>query len=191
MRQQLNENWLNDAGGKYPAKTHAQKVVKELGVQSGLIFLPGQDDKSYEDSDMGPAFRQRRYFYYLTGADFAGCSVTYDIARDHLILWIPYTDPKNVLWFGRTPTVAEARELSNVDDVRLASGLERFLFTALSPGSTLFVLHPDQAPKLESTKGVVHIDTIKLRPAMDAARVVKTDYEVAMIRRANVISVCS
>ncbi len=46
--------------GKYPAKTHARKVAKELGVKYGLIYLPGQEDKLYEDSDMGPAFRQRR-----------------------------------------------------------------------------------------------------------------------------------
>jgi len=188
LKQQFNESWLNAVIGKYPAKLHARKVAKELDVPSGLIFLPGQLEKTYEDSDMGPAFRQRRYFYYVTGADFAGCSATYDIARDHLVLWIPYTDPKNVLWFGRTPTIAEARELSTVDDVRLASGLDRFLFTALSPGSTLFLLHADQSPKLDITKGVVHIDTVKLKPAMDAARVIKTEYEIAMIRRANAVS---
>ncbi|KAK4456088.1 xaa-pro dipeptidase [Podospora aff. communis PSN243] len=137
---------------------------------------------------MGPKFHQRRYFYYLSGASFPGCSVTYDIARDHLILWIPYVDPRNVLWYGKSPSTDDCRAISTVDDVRYISGLDKFLYTALVPGSTLFVLHPEQKPKLESTKGVVNIDTVKLRPAMDAARVIKTDYEVAMIRRANAIS---
>lgn len=184
----MNEAWLFEKLGKYPAKTHAKKVAKELGAATGLIYLPGQDEKYYEDSDMGPEFRQRRHFYYLSGANFAGCSLTYDISRDHLILWIPYTDPKTVLWFGSTPSVDDCKAASDVDDVRLANGLERFLYTSLSPGSTLYVLHPDQKPKLENTKGVVHIDTSKLLPAIDAARVVKTDYEVAMIRRANAVS---
>ncbi|KAK0711272.1 peptidase M24, structural domain-containing protein [Lasiosphaeris hirsuta] len=188
VRPILNDAWLHDKVGKYPAKTHAQKVAKELGVQSGLIFLPGQDDKNYEDSDMGPGFRQRRYFYYLSGANFAGCSVTYDIARDHVILWIPYTDPRNVLWFGTTPSIEETKAASSVDDVRFVAGLERFLYTTLAPGSTVFVLHADQAPQLENTKGVVHIDTVKLKPSMDAARVIKTDFEIEMIRRANVVS---
>jgi Xaa-Pro dipeptidase len=98
-------------------------------------------------------------------------------------------DPRNVLWYGKTPSVEDCRSVSAVDDVRYVSGLEKFIYTALSPGSTLFVLHPEQTPKLSSTKGVVHIDTVRLKPAMDAARVVKTDYEVAMIRRANAISV--
>lgn len=188
LKQQLNDAWLNEKLGKYPAKLHAKKVAKELGVQNGVVFIPGQEDKRYEDSDMGPEFRQRRYFYYLSGADFPGCSLTYDVARDYLILWIPYTDPRNVLWFGRTPSIEECKAVSAVDDVRYVSGLDKFLYAALPPGSTLFVIHPDQAPKLESTKGVVHIDTMRLKPAMDQARVVKTDYEVAMIRRANAIS---
>jgi hypothetical protein len=70
-----------DATGKYPgmlvlcfigsvsgglmmfqAKMHAQKVAKKLEAPSGLIFLPGQEETSYEDSDMGPEFHQRRYF---------------------------------------------------------------------------------------------------------------------------------
>lgn len=206
LKQMINDAFSKEDVGKFPgmfqlpcltlkfadalqAKQHAQKVAKKLGVQNGLIFLPGQEEKNYEDSDMGPEFHQRRYFYYLSGAGFPGCSVTYDIARDHLILWVPYMDPRNVLWYGRTPSIDDCREISAVDDVRYISGLDRFLYTALSPGSTLFVLHPEQTPKLESTKGVVHIDTVKLRPAIDAARVIKTEYEVAMIRRANAISV--
>ncbi|KAG8407610.1 hypothetical protein J3458_020358 [Metarhizium acridum] len=45
---------------KYPAKLHARKVVKELGVDDGLIYLPGQPDISLEDSDQPRLFRQRR-----------------------------------------------------------------------------------------------------------------------------------
>ncbi|KAK3692368.1 peptidase M24, structural domain-containing protein [Podospora appendiculata] len=174
--------------GKFPAKAHAQKVAAKLSVQNGLIFLPGGEEQYYEFSDMGPAFRQRRHFYYLSGADFRDCSITYDIARDHLILWIPYTDPKTVLWYGSTPSIEACKAASHVDDVRYSTGLERFLYVALSPGITLYVLEPNQKPKIGTTKGVVHIDTSKLRLAIDAARVVKTDYEVAMIRRANAIS---
>jgi Xaa-Pro dipeptidase len=44
------------------AKTHARKVAKELGVKDGIIYLPGQEEKFYEDSDMGPKFRQRRQY---------------------------------------------------------------------------------------------------------------------------------
>lgn len=46
--------------GKYPAKEHARKVAAELGVRHGLIYLPGQVGKSWEDSDQEQTFRQRR-----------------------------------------------------------------------------------------------------------------------------------
>lgn len=45
---------------KYPAKSHARKVVAELGVKEGLIYLPGQTSKLWEDSDQDATFRQRR-----------------------------------------------------------------------------------------------------------------------------------
>jgi hypothetical protein len=38
-----------------------------MGVETGLIYLPGQSAKNNEDSDMPAPFRQRRYFYYLSG----------------------------------------------------------------------------------------------------------------------------
>ena len=42
------------------AKLHARKVVKELGFEEGLIYLPGEPTRLYEDSDMSPKFRQRK-----------------------------------------------------------------------------------------------------------------------------------
>ena len=92
------------------------------------------------------------------------------------------------MYFGQTPSPDDCKAVSTVDDVRYMTGLDKYLYAALSPGSTLFVLRPEQTPRLETTKGVVHIDAVRLRPAVDAARVVKTDYEVAMIRRANAVS---
>lgn len=41
---------------KYPAKTHAHKVKRELAASdsssaTGLIYLPGQNSQQYEDTD--------------------------------------------------------------------------------------------------------------------------------------------
>lgn len=41
---------------KYPAKTHAHKVKRELAASDssstrGLIYLPGQNSAQYEDTD--------------------------------------------------------------------------------------------------------------------------------------------
>ncbi|SPQ22486.1 c05755b2-8d79-42ee-8d3b-c0b63000eeb7 [Thermothielavioides terrestris] len=184
----LNQLWLHQNLGKFPAKTHARKVARELGVCAGMIYLPGQDEILYEDSDMTFEFRQRRYFYYITGADFPGCAATYDIKRDYLILWVPQFDPRTVLYHGRVPPPEQFLAASDVDDVRYISALDQFLLASLEPGSVLFALHPNQVPRLENPNGPVCIDTTRLAPAIGRARVIKSDYEVAMIRRANAVS---
>ncbi|KAK7402635.1 hypothetical protein QQX98_011615 [Neonectria punicea] len=184
------ESSTTSSRNKYPAKLHARKVAAELGVGDGLIYLPGEPTRLYEDSDQSPPFKQRRYFYYLTGADFPDCAVTYEMATDRLTLWIPYVEPRQVLWYGATPDAAEAMRRYNVDDVRYTAQLSKFLHGQLRPATTLYILHPDQVPpKLtDRPRGQTHINYSKLRPAMDQARVVKTDYEVALIRRAALIS---
>lgn len=49
------------------AKQHARRVQEKLGVEAGLIYLPGQRMSTNQDSDMPAPFRQLRYFYYLSG----------------------------------------------------------------------------------------------------------------------------
>ncbi|KOS16947.1 putative Xaa-Pro aminopeptidase [Escovopsis weberi] len=180
------EAWSSE---KYPAKQHARKVAAELardGVTDGLIFLPGLPTVNYEDSDQPPPLRQRRYFFYITGANFHDCAVTYEIANDRLILWIPYVEPRQLLWFGSTPSTAKAEQLYDIDEARYSSQLAKFLEARLKPSTTLYVLHRDQRPPSAPVAG--HLDSASLRPAMDRARCVKDAYEIAMVRRANHVS---
>ncbi|KAM4062197.1 metallopeptidase family M24 domain-containing protein [Hirsutella rhossiliensis] len=177
---------------KYPAKLHARRVAAELDVDNGLVYLAGQPEVNLDDSDQPRPFRQRRYFFYLAGANFAGCHVTYDIAADHLILWVPHVAPKDVLWYGSKPSPQRCMALSDVDDARYAAQLPDYV-SRHHAASTVYVLHADQAPPPpHSAHGGAaarcRIDDVRLRPAMDRARVVKTDYEVAMVRRANDVS---
>ncbi|KAI0906759.1 peptidase M24, structural domain-containing protein [Ustulina deusta] len=179
------------AAKKYPAKLHARKVAKALGSQAGIIFLPGQWDVNWEDSDQGPPFRQRRYFYYLTGVGFPGCSVTYDIEADKLTLWIPYTPPATILWFGNTPSPEDCLARSDVHDVKFVNALSEYLTTRLAKVKTLYVLRPSQMPKFadfDKLKPRLLIDTTSLQPVMDGARVIKSEYEIDMIRKANAVS---
>lgn len=63
-----------------------------------------------DDSDQNTPFHQRRYFYYLSGVDEADCYLTYDIARDLLILYVPNFDLRQAIWMGPTLTVEDAQE---------------------------------------------------------------------------------
>jgi Xaa-Pro dipeptidase len=57
---------------------------------------------------MPSLFRQRRYFYYLSGVNEADCYLTYDIEKDYLILYIPKSDLQQAIWYGPLMDVTEA-----------------------------------------------------------------------------------
>ncbi|KAK7742060.1 hypothetical protein SLS53_004646 [Cytospora paraplurivora] len=182
---------------KYPAKLHALKVRDELvelvpsvRTNGGLIYLPGQSTKEYEDSDGEAPFRQRRYAFYLSGADFPECRVTYDIGEDLLTLWVETRNPREVLWKGPLPSIEDCAAQYDVDAVRDITDLQVYL-EDVAKTRTVYVLHRNQRPdKLswESESDPIRLDTSYLKPAMNIARAVKSDYEVAQIREANRIS---
>ncbi|KAG9232240.1 putative Xaa-Pro aminopeptidase [Amylocarpus encephaloides] len=185
--------------GKYPAKLHARRVAKHLGVKQGLIYLPGTPSMTYEDSDNEAAFRQRRYFYYISGLDYPDCVVTYNIESDGLYVWIPPPNTgRSVIYNGTNPTEEEIKAISDFDFVSRTTHLQQYLmfFTTHKKGD-IFLLHDYQAPEIaekiecregtsKTTKG--RFDATNLKPAMNAARVIKTPFEIQRIRKANAIT---
>lgn len=137
-----------------------------------------------------------RSAFYLSGADFPGAIVTYDIGKDLLYLWIPEREPSEVIWFGPLPSIEECAAQSDVDAVKGIKGLEAYLEDILNPDNNppqLYVLHPNQRPshlkwECSCERTVLQPDNSHLLPAMDLARAVKTDFEVAQIRKAVDIS---
>ncbi|KAF2849087.1 hypothetical protein T440DRAFT_469521 [Plenodomus tracheiphilus IPT5] len=176
---------------KYPAKQHARNVQVKLGVDEGLIYLPGQSAKNNEDSDMPAPFRQLRYFYYLSGCNEPDCHLTYDIRQDTLTLFIPRVDPKRVIWNGRGSTPAEALVKYDIDAVlfidQLASFVQCWTHRSKNQHACIYGVHPLQIPRCPA-KGRPGVDTTSLLPAMNVCRMVKDDHEIALIRKANDIS---
>ncbi|KAI4667879.1 uncharacterized protein J4E78_001698 [Alternaria triticimaculans] len=193
LRWEDNEYWLHLEAEtpfeKYPAKQHARRVQEKLGVEEGLIYLPGQPARNNEDSDMPAPFRQRRYFYYLSGCNEPDCHLTYDTRRDELSLFIPRIKPERVIWYGRGSTLAEALVKYDVDQVFYADELE-YAVQGWAIGNRqagIYVLHPSsQFPGCDNLKP--RIDSIALRSAMNVCRMIKDDHEIKLIRKANDIS---
>ena len=127
-------------------------------------------------------------FFYITGVNIPDCAATYDIATDKLTLWIPYVEPRQALYFGSPPDPAKAEELYDVDDVRYTIELPEFIRDRPKP-SKIYVLHLTHIPKL-GLEGLrrAGFDHQSLQPAMNRARVIKTAYEVEMIRKACQVS---
>jgi Xaa-Pro dipeptidase len=164
-------------------------------VTEGLIYLVGLPTEVYGDSDMGPQFRQRRYFYYLSGVDFEDCTLAYDIGRDHLQLFIPPVNRRTVVWMGTTPGIEECEEKYDVDEVALTTNINEYILKWLQNSSVrrkIYVLHSDQCPPLFDSGNYSNsneiLNTDLLQPAMDSARVTKTEHEIKLLRIANKIT---
>ncbi|KAL1978262.1 hypothetical protein VTN31DRAFT_1121 [Thermomyces dupontii] len=173
---------------KYPAKQHARKVAARLGVTTGLIYLEGQPTVLVEDSDQPVPFRQRRYFYYLSGVDEPDCRLTYDIKSDTLTLYLPSYDLRHVIYNGQGLTPEDALQKYDIDQARYIDSLSSEIASWVQRhdlNSDIFVLHASQTPP--STNGA-RIDATRLQPVMDALRAIKDPYEIDMIRKANIVS---
>lgn len=80
-------------------------------MSTGLLYLRGQETIYIEDSDETIKFRQRRYFYYLTGvSDIPDCEVTYSIDDDILSLWLPKPDAREILYSGVPRSIDECKD---------------------------------------------------------------------------------
>ncbi|KAF2964821.1 hypothetical protein GQX73_g8742 [Xylaria multiplex] len=179
--------------GKYPAKAHAKRVVEYIRSKNpdatGAIFLEGRSDHLLEDSDEPVPFRQRRAFMYLTGADIADCAFIYDIETSTSTLFIPPVDPESVIWSGLPLSTEEALAKYDVDAVLPTTELNPILarLGGANPKSTVFAI----AERVSNSVTFLEFenkDFAILTEAIDECRVVKDDYEIALIKKANQIS---
>ena len=120
--------------------------------------------------------RQRRYFYYLTGCPLPDSYITYDISSDKSTLYIPPIDPESVIWSGLPTTTEEALDFYDVDSVLTTPEIK-----SLSSNSIYAIA--DQI-----STSISPADTTLLKEAIEECRVVKDEYEVAMIKKANAVS---
>jgi Xaa-Pro dipeptidase len=52
---------------KLPTRQNVEKVVNNLNVKEGLIYLKGQVLHERDDTDVEQPFRQESNFFYVTG----------------------------------------------------------------------------------------------------------------------------
>lgn len=135
-------------------------------------------------------FRQRRYFYYLSGFNEPDAHLTYDTKTDELVLFIRPLNPREVLWSGMPPNKEECLKRYNVDRVETSVSLEQEVidFVQRSPGGTIFIIHDHVPPLPKLNSDAYTINTTLLQPIMNLHRVYKDSFEIDLIRRANQIS---
>ncbi|GAM88219.1 hypothetical protein ANO11243_062500 [Dothideomycetidae sp. 11243] len=182
--------------GKYPAKAHARKngsngasngAASGGSKPHGVIYLEGQKNNIYEDDDNAEPFRQRRYFYYLSGCDVPDSSLIYDIDRDHLTLFIPPMDSEEVMWSGIPVLPKEALQKYDIDACKTTNELNSVLAASETSKSTIYTI-PEQVSDHVALSSFQSTNSSILKSAIDYSRVTKDSHEIALIRHANAIS---
>ncbi|PKS10122.1 hypothetical protein jhhlp_001872, partial [Lomentospora prolificans] len=180
--------------GKYPAKAHARRVVDHIRGKipdaTGVLYVEGRMTKLLEDNDEPEPFRQRRFFYYMTGCELADCYFLYDIAADKSVLFIPPINPDSVIWSGLPLSPAEALEKYDVDEVKFTTDVNptlAHLASCEASKSTVFAI-PNQVSDHITFLGFDNKNFNNLKEAIEVCRVVKDDFELALMKKANNIS---
>ncbi|GAB1319908.1 Xaa-Pro aminopeptidase [Madurella fahalii] len=178
--------------GKYPAKRHAKRVVEYIRSKvpdaSGVLYLEGRATKLIEDNDEAEPFRQRRYFYYLTGCPLADSYVVHDMDSSRTTLFIPPIDPESVIWSGLPVSPEEAMQKYDVDEVKYTSDINAVLARiSADKKSTVFAI-PNQVSEQVTFLGFDSTNFSILKEAIEVSRVVKDEYELALIAKANAVS---
>ncbi|ODV88857.1 hypothetical protein CANCADRAFT_28801 [Tortispora caseinolytica NRRL Y-17796] len=163
---------------KYPAKQHALKVKALLGLSEGLLYIESEKTVYFPNCDQTRPFRQNRSFYYLTGCDLPDCYVTFDLAQEKLVLYLPPIDDDDVMWSGMPLLPEEAMKKYDIDSCVYESDLE----SVLSSAATIHVMEQNKRPLPTTVNAKFLLD------AIDEARATKDEYEIAELRKAAEIS---
>lgn len=164
---------------KYPAKEHARRAAAVYAEQTGskpefAFYVASEKMRLHPHSDQAQAFRQRRYFLWLTGSDdLADAHVVYDPRADKLVLYLPPIDDDDVMWSGMPILPKEALAKFDADEVKYATDIAADM-------SALGAVHGVETP---ADAYAVTADN-KLLAAFDEARVIKDEYELGLLKEA-------
>ncbi|KAH0155661.1 X-Pro dipeptidase, partial [Aureobasidium melanogenum] len=177
--------------GKYPAKAHARRVAEFIaengGPKEGIIYLEAQKTAMVEDDDQAAHFRQRRFFFYLSGCAVPDSYLAYDIKNDYLTLFIPPIDPEDVIWSGLPLLEKEAMEKFDIDACKPSTEVNSYLTSPETPHGTILAI-PKQVADHITFLSFEETDWDLLKNAIERCRVVKDEHEIGLIRHANAIS---
>ncbi|PVG02478.1 putative prolidase [Serendipita vermifera] len=189
---------------RYPALQHYkrlhQKLVEmvppEAADKTHIIILTGESTGYRHDTDRELSFRQESNFFWLSGCDLPGSFLMlYSMTPGSYIshLFIPEEDPLEVLWSPAPPSLAQAGDLYDVTNIGFSKDFTTSLTTVTSnitnhmihvlPSSPLF---PSQPTEVTSCLGSA--TSQYLLDALHQVRLIKDEYEIGLIKKANDIS---
>ncbi|KAG8821899.1 hypothetical protein FRC19_007036 [Serendipita sp. 401] len=192
---------------RYPASQHFEKLFwklketlpQEEAAKTQIVVLSGECTGYRNDTDRELSFRQESNFFWLSGCDLPGSHLLlyYEFGRTSGTfkrhLFIPEEDPLEVLWSQPPPGLQEARALFDATDIGFSKDFASTLQTVIKnhhqhvlhvlPSSQLFPKHPTGIASC-----VASATDKYLLSAIHQVRLIKDEYEISLIRKANEIS---
>lgn len=168
---------------KYPAKQHALNVKRHLksripDLTNTALFLSGSIQEYDKYSDSAKVFKQERYFYYITGFNYPGGHVYFDLNKEELVLFLPEINYDDVMWSGFPINLKEAQEKYDVDLVLYSNDINSYL------NKYKVNLTTDINSANVSYSNLLKEKDSSLFYAFDESRLIKDEYEIELMKKA-------
>jgi len=162
---------------------HQKNLLNELDRQKGhFVFMEGAKVSTRYGTDFEYAFRQESNFWYLTGVDEPDFLFMLDLYDGQSYLFIPKRDSHYAVWHGKVTPMQEYFETLQPDFIHYTDEIGR-IFDSLA----IKVLHTNNASSALNLLPITEhqeIETAHLVPALARCRVIKSDYEIELLRLA-------
>lgn len=152
----------------------------------GVIYLKGEEIMYRYGTDYEFPFRQESNFWYLTGVNEPDYHAVIDISTGDYHLFAPKRDSQYAVWHGRIRPEEEIRELYKPDHLHYDHQILSVL-KELNP-SVVYCLNEEQAEFVEDLDRSFKLETDTLVDALTYCRMIKTDYELGLMRKAAAVN---
>uniref|UniRef100_A0A183BPU8 Xaa-Pro dipeptidase n=1 Tax=Globodera pallida TaxID=36090 RepID=A0A183BPU8_GLOPA len=155
------------------------------GAAAGACVLleGGKECQRYNTDANDSPFRQESYFFWAFGVHEEDCYAAIDVASGKSAIFPPKLSPDYAIWLGKILPEKWFQDKYQVDHVHFQTGGAEIGEKADNTDSGN-VLEPANLPGLDSFS----TDVGTLYPVMAELRVIKTDFELAVLRYASAIA---
>mmetsp|Transcript_4794 Transcript_4794/g.7294 ORF Transcript_4794/g.7294 Transcript_4794/m.7294 type:complete len:538 (-) Transcript_4794:151-1764(-) len=181
--------------GMYSA--HRVKAVTAIGAKPGdVLVLFGGELEFREGSDTEILFRQISSIWYMANLDMYNCVLMITVGDNNALnatALVERQTRSQDIFNGFLPPMEELAEGFAVDYAAYVDELPSLLDAYLQSSSATPTVYTDDESKLESLVGGVplNINTAAVGQGIDAARCVKDDVEVELLRHASHVAAVS
>lgn len=116
------------------------------------------------------------------------CSLVYDLQADRLTLFLPPVDPDDVVWSGLPTNAAQALERYDIDAADITSNAPAILTSSTIVRKRIAYGIPHRISKDITFLPYDNVDLEHLDTVLGDCRIVKDEYELALLRHANIVT---